>query len=188
MANEVLVGLIAAGSAVAGSAIGAVGAVLAGRFQAQAVRYQTEAQRHAQHEQWLREGMRERYIAVAVVVRRAIPKVLEAQLHMARDENNEARDLLLSIDVSDFERHAAVIRAEAPKAAVEAFQPIAGFIAGIEEQAKRCVDPSVSSQDWMTSSLRDTSAVAENMRRFAAAVRATMRPAGDHEVEGLFFL
>ncbi|MGW6906836.1 hypothetical protein [Streptomyces sp. NPDC054940] len=115
-------------------------------------------------------------------------KAMAAQLHMARGQKNEARDLLLSVDVSDFMHHAAVIRAEAPKSVVEPFQPIARFFTGLEHHAKRCVHPYVTYDDWFTSPMHDTSGVVENLNLFAAAVRATMRPAGDHDVDGLFIL
>ncbi|MGW2183922.1 hypothetical protein ACWCXX_39295 [Streptomyces sp. NPDC001732] len=54
MDSEALVGLIAAAGALLGTAIGAGGAVMAGRLQGQAARYQADVQAEAQRKQWLR--------------------------------------------------------------------------------------------------------------------------------------
>ncbi|MFE7268810.1 hypothetical protein ACFU9B_43965 [Streptomyces sp. NPDC057592] len=174
--SEALVGIIGAGSAMVGAVLGAAGAVVAGRFQAAAVRYQTDVQQRHEHEQWLREGLRERYLEVAEAITPALQKHMEAQGHIATGQRDQARDALLSIDASVVKRHRTAIRAEAPPLVVQVFVSIDRFFWNVEESAQNCTDPSICDRDIAFSLLAQASSLLEASMEFSRAVRSTLRP------------
>ena len=180
MDSEVFIGLISAGSALGGALLGAVGAVLAGRRQAMAVQYQTDAQRKDQHEQWLRERLLERYLEVLPVVG-TWTQLLDAQVCVAEDRRQEAHDLLLRISQHGqvLDRHEHAIKMEAPSPVVQAYEGLQRLFVGTACWAEGCLNPSVSVQELLDQMIHGLRLGGKALTEFAEATRTQIRPDGE---------